>query len=72
MKRSFGISIKRSKDYQSIEINESFEDEFSSEKDFDKLKKETIERVHIEADKQLAGINPKPDTKKKPITLEVN
>ena len=56
MKRSFGISVKRSKNYQSVECNESFEDEFSDNELFEQEKQKLVERVHKQVEKELENL----------------
>lgn len=49
MKRSFGISIKRSKNYQSVEVSDGIEGEFESEAQFNKIKDKIIEEANKRA-----------------------
>ena len=65
MKRTFSISMKRSANYQSIEVSEGYEAEFETDKDFEKAKQDVIKRVKKEVEDQLNDLN------KKKITLEV-
>lgn len=59
MKRSFNISVKRSENYQSVELSEGFEGEFQNNEEFTVAKKECIERVKTEVNEQLKAINEK-------------
>lgn len=57
MKRIFNISVKRSCNFQSVEISEGFENEFDSDADFEQEKKTIIWRVHKTVQEQLDKLN---------------
>ena len=54
--KSFRYGVKRSKNYQSVDVSESIEIDTEGDTDltgFDVMKQELIERVNVEAENQL-------------------